>query len=77
MFEFFEIVTEFFNSIGNAFNDAWATMDYLYTLPGQAYDAVLSVAVLFPSYVWGPIMSLISLLIILRVLSLLNYLPLW
>lgn len=77
MFEFFSVIADFFSSIADSFNEMSGTISFLQSMPERAITTLETIAVFFPDYLWGFVISICSLLAIMTVIKLLNYLPLW
>jgi hypothetical protein len=77
MFEFFSVIADFFGSIADSFNEMSGTISFLQTMPEKAIKTIESVAIFFPDYLWGFVISICGLLSFMTVIKLLNYLPLW
>ena len=77
MLDFFESLSKIFDSFGSSFNDIGGILDYLFTIPSNAVASFMSMSVLFPAYIWGPLIGVVILIVLFKVLGFLNYLPFW
>lgn len=77
MLDFFESWSKIFDSFGNVFSDLNGILNYIFEIPINAVSSFMSMNVLFPAYIWAPLMGVVLLIIIFKVLGFLNYLPFW
>lgn len=77
MLDFFESWSKIFDSFGNVFSDLNGILYYIFNIPVNALGSFLSMNVLFPAYIWAPLIGVVFLIIIFKLLGFLNYLPFW
>lgn len=77
MLDFFESWSKLFDSFGTVFSDVNGILHYIFEIPFNAIGSFMSMNVLFPSYIWVPLIGVVLLIIIFKILGFLNYLPFW
>lgn len=77
MLEFFESWSKIFDSFGTAFSDLNGLLTYIFDIPSNAAYSFISMNVLFPAYIWAPLVGVVILILLFKILGFLNYLPFW
>ena len=77
MLDFFESWSKIFDSFGTVFSDVGGMFNYIFEIPINAFGSFMSMNVLFPAYIWTPLIGVVILIILFKILGFLNYLPFW
>lgn len=69
-------VTEFFESIADAFIETFTSLTLPIENTWRAFN-LLPTFTLFPDYIWYPFIGLLGYVLAMIIVKILNYLPLW